>query len=729
MTWEDIVPDLLTGLREGLAAGLVVGLLLAAVRKAGPAPADAGQSHGGQSHPGQSHPGQSHAGQTRKISAAPIWLGVLGAVMLSGCCAAVLASSTDVVSSQVQDAVGGLLSVLAVGPVTATIFWMRATAAGLRPRRRRDIGRVAPIGAAALTIAAFLAVGREGLETALPLWTAARAPGPAAGPIAGTAAGLAATVAGCWLLYRGALTMKLRVFFNRAAVALIVIAAGVLAYGLGELQDAGLLPGHRWIAFNLAARARPGSWWVSLVTGVTGLSPKMTVLQVVAWLAYLAVVIPAFAKAGRPATAPDAGSAGGAGSPAAGGAGGAGRWERLAGQRPGAVAGVLVVIPALAAAATIAALPAPSSASTGAVTVTVTRTGCAQDWTSATAGTQTFTVDNQSGLPGEINLDDTSGDIVAEIETIGPGTSAQLTATLYGGTYVFKCFMGSLPATVSAPVQVAADGNAAAVSPSKGSAVAIKPVTVGELAGPNKEYQAYAARQLADLAQAVTAIQADLRRGDMAAAKQDWLTAQMDWERVGASYDSFGNLGLAVDGLPDGLPDGVSDKHFTGLHRLEYGLWHGQSAATLLPVAATLASDVALVQQNLTSGNLAGDPTNLPVRTHEILEDALRDHLSGIDDQGGGAAFAETYADVDVTTAVLGYLAPLINARQPGLPTIADGYLDILRQALLATRANGQWESLSTASLAAREHVDAAIDAVLETLAAVPDLLEVPPTH
>ena len=158
-------------------------------------------------------------------------------------------------------------------------------------------------------------------------------------------------------------------------------------------------------------------------------------------------------------------------------------------------------------------------------------------------------------------------------------------------------------------------------------------------------------------------------------------------------------------------------------------LWHGQSAATLLPVAATLASNVAVLRQNLTSDDLAGDPTNLPVRAHEILEDALRDHLSGIDDQGGGAAFAQTYADVDVTSAVLGYLAPLINARQPGLPAIAGSQLDILRGALLATRVNGQWQSLAAASPAAREQVDAAIDAVLETLAAVPDLLEIPPAR
>jgi high-affinity iron transporter len=701
VTWEDIAPNLLFGLRQGLQAGLVVSILLAAVR-------------------------QRHDGQTRKISAAPVWLGVLGAVMLSGSSAAVLTSSTHAVSSHVQNAVSGLLSVFAVGLVAAVTFWMRGTATSRKAQHRGDMARVAPISASALTMTAFLAVGREGLPTALLLWTAAHAPGHADGRLAGTAAGLAAAVAGCWLLWRGAVKLNARVFFNRAALALIVIAAGVLADGLGGLQDAGLLSGQRWIAFDLAARAHPGSWWVSLITGVTGLSPRMTVLQVVAWTACLAAGIYTFTKAGRPAAAPEDHPATARHTATAGTAG---WWQRLAGRRPWAVAGVLVATPALAAGAMIAALPSASSASAAAVTVTVTRNGCAPGWTAATAGTQTFTVDNQSGLPGEINLDDASGDIVAEIETIGPGTSAQLNATLYGGTYVFKCFMGSLPATVSQPVQVNAAGHAAAASPIHGSAVAIKPVTVSELAGPNKEYQAYAARQLTDLAQAVTRIQADLRRGDMAAAKADWLTAQLDWERVGASYDSFGHLGLAVDGLPDGLPNGVNDKNFTGLHRLEYGLWHNQSAATLLPVAATLASNVAVVQENLTSANLAGDPANLPIRTHEILEDALRDHLSGIDDQGGGAAFAQTYADVQVTTAVLGYLAPLINARQPGLPDIADDQLDILNAALLATRGNGHWESLGTASLAAREHVDAAIDAVLETLSAVPDLLEPPPAH
>ena len=286
--------------------------------------------------------------------------------------------------------------------------------------------------------------------------------------------------------------------------------------------------------------------------------------------------------------------------------------------------------------------------------------------------------------------------------------------------------MGSQAATVSQAVQVTG------ATASTQAPVAVKPVTVQDLTPANDRYQRYAAAQLADLAAQVTTIQSDLRRDDIAKAKQDWLAAQLDWERVGASYDSFGDLGLAVDGLPDGYRSGVNDKDFTGLHRLEYGLWHGQRAAELEQVTAVLAKNVATVRKNLASDDLAGDPTNLPIRAHEILEDALRDHLSGIDDQGGGAAFAQTYADVQVTRAILGYLAPLIDARQPGLVTTLTTELDTLDQALLATRApqaNGAWTSLGAVPLSAREHVDAAIGAELESAASVPDLLEVPPTH
>ena len=119
MTWADAVPNLLIGLREGLEAGLVVSILLAALRKIAPP-----------------------EGGNGRVSAAPVWLGVLGAVMVAGSFAAVLTFSTSVLSSRAQQAVGGLLSVLAVGLVTSMVFWMRRTAASLaRPAARGGAAR------------------------------------------------------------------------------------------------------------------------------------------------------------------------------------------------------------------------------------------------------------------------------------------------------------------------------------------------------------------------------------------------------------------------------------------------------------------------------------------------------------------------------------------------------------------------------------------------------------
>jgi high-affinity iron transporter len=665
VTWAGAVPNLLIGLREGLEAGLVVSILLAALRKTTPRP-----------------------------SSAPVWLGVLGAVALAGSFAAVLTYSTDVLSSRWQEAVGGVLSVLSVGLVTAMIFWMRRTAASLSSELRGKVA--AAMSAGALAATAFLAVGREGLETTLFLWTAVRASGQTVAPLIGAGLGLAVATLLCWLLFRRAIRLNLGVFFNRTALALIVIAAGVLAYGLGDLQDAGLLAGHDWVAFDLSGRLDAGSWWMTIITGVTELSPRMTVLQAVAWVVYLAAVIPAFLRAGAapPVKAQPI------------------RVERV--RRRWALAGGLVVVPVAAAGTAIALLP--STGASAATAVSVTTTACAPEWHTGHTGAQTFEVANRSGKVGEINLDDAAGAVVAEVETLGPATTTPLTATLVSGTYTFTCLLPGRAAVSSAPVRVT--GATAGAAPA-----AVTPVTIAALQPAAAAYRTYVAPELVTLAGQVTAIASDLRRGDVARARTDWLPAQLTWERVGAAYDSFGDLGNAIDGLPQGRPGGVDDPSFTGLHRLEYGLWHGQSAVTLAPIAATLIRDVAELRQQLPTVTV--DPTDLPVRAHEILEDALRDHLSGMTDQGAGAAYRETYADVQGTRVVLGELAPLVTARSPRLVATIDAQLDAVQSALTATG----WASPTAAPEAARERVDAALGAVLESLSAVPDLLEVPPTR
>jgi high-affinity iron transporter len=679
VTWAGALPNLLIGLREGLEAGLVVSILLAALRKTTPRP-----------------------------SSAPVWLGVLGAVALAGSFAAVLTYSTDVLSSHWQEAVGGLLSVLAVGLVTAMIFWMRRTAASLSTQLRDKVATA--LSAGALAVTAFLAVGREGLETTLFLWTAVRASGQTVTPLIGAGLGLAVAVLLCRLLFRRAIRLNLGVFFNRTALALIVIAAGVLAYGLGDLQDAGLLAGHDWMAFDVSGQVDASSWWMSIITGVTDLSPRMTVLQAVAWVVYLAVVIPVFLRAG--AAAPDKKAAPDDKADLAKKA----ERERaeLGPRRRWALAFGLVVVPVAAAGTAIALLP--SSSASAATEVSVTASACAPEWHTGHTGAQRFEVANRSGRAGEVNLDNAAGAVVAEIETLGPATTAPLTVTLESGIYTFKCRLPGQATVSSAPVQVT--GAAVAAAPP-----AVTPVTVADLQPAVTAYRRYVAPELVTLTGQVTAIESDLRRRDMARARLDWLAAQLTWEQVGAAYDSFADLGDAIDGLPQGLPGGAGDPSFAGLHRLEYGLWHGQPAATLAPIAGRLIRDVAELRRQLPT--LTVDPTDLPVRAHEILEDAQRDHLSGMTDQGAGAAYRETYADVQGTRVVLGELAPLITARSPHLVATIDTQLGTLQSALRATG----FKSLTATPSSAREDVDAALGAVLESLSAVPDLLEVPPNR
>ncbi|GAB0101304.1 FTR1 family protein [Nocardia sp. JMUB6875] len=683
VSYAEAVPNLLICLREGLEAGLVVTILLAAVRRLSTA--------------------------ERPVSTTPVWLGVLGAVSVAASFAAVLTYSTAVLTSSARAAVAGVLSVLAVALVTAMIFWMRRTGASLSGQLRGEVARAAGLGAGVLAVTAFLAVGREGLETTLFVWTAIKAAGSTAVPLVGAAVGLVLAIALCWLLFRQSVRLNLGVFFNRTAVLLIVIAAGVLAYGLGDLQEAGWLPGARWIAFDLTAHVDPNSWWVSILTGITNLSPKMTVLQVVSWIAYLATVIPLFVRAGRverPATPVAAEPESEAAH--------ADWWERVAGPRPVLVGATLVLVPVLAAVTAIALLP--SAGPNSAETVTVTADACAPEWTSASTGTQTISVHNSSGKSGEIDLVDADGAVAGEIENIGPGTTAELTATLNPGYYTIVCLMSGRPALSSPRVR--------ATGPQTDAPLAFKPARTSDLRGPNDAYQAYVRQVLIRLTAAVGTVGRDMRARNIPAAQADWLLAQQEWERVGASYNSFGDAGTRVDGLPGGLPGGVDDPDFTGMHRLEYGLWHGQSPEQLLPVVDKLGVDIAAIADGLTSTDIAGDPATLPIRAHEILEDALRDHLSGLDDLGGGAAYPMTLADIEVTRVVLDQLGPLVDERDPKLRPELTAKLEKLRAALLATRDNGRWRAPAQTPQPARQAVAAALGGALESLARVPRLLE-----
>jgi high-affinity iron transporter len=268
-------PTFLIGLREGLEASLVVGILVAYLVKTG-----------------------------RRDRLAPLWAGVAAAVVLSLAFGAVLQFTSASMSFEAQEQFGGFASLVAVGFVTWMVFWMRRTARFLKKELHGKLDAALALGPVALALTGFVAVGREGLETALFLWTAIQSSSSPAVSTSSAVLGLLTSVVLGWAFYKGAVELNLRAFFTWTGAALVVVAAGVAAYGVHDLQEGGVLPGLNNRAFDISDTIPPSSWYGTLLKGIFNFQPNPTVLQTIVWLAYVVPVLVLFFRPSRPAAAP-----------------------------------------------------------------------------------------------------------------------------------------------------------------------------------------------------------------------------------------------------------------------------------------------------------------------------------------------------------------------------------------------------------------------------------------
>lgn len=284
-----MLANYLIGLREGLEASLVVVILVAYLVRS-----------------------------DRRQLIPRIWAGVAIAVLVSLAFGALLTFGPRGLGFEAQEAIGGSLSIIAVGFVTWMIFWMARSARGLSSELRGQIDRAADGSAMSLVVVAMLAVGREGLETALFLWAAtqaaARGATSTAAPITGAALGILTAIAMGYLVYRGALKLNLSKFFTWTGAFLILVAAGVLAYGVHDLQEARILPGLDSLAFDVSDTIPPTSWLGTLLKGTLNFSPATTWLETTVWLLYVVPVMVLFfrliRRSNRPAPAPAVAAAG-----------------------------------------------------------------------------------------------------------------------------------------------------------------------------------------------------------------------------------------------------------------------------------------------------------------------------------------------------------------------------------------------------------------------------------
>jgi iron uptake system component EfeO len=345
--------------------------------------------------------------------------------------------------------------------------------------------------------------------------------------------------------------------------------------------------------------------------------------------------------------------------------------------------------------------------------VSVSNGGCGNNW-HAGPGWYTFQVYNAAAEAVEVDLiNPASGGVYAEVETIGPGTSSPMRLDLGSGSYAFRCLFQDYD-PITGPTTVVA-GHA-------GGTPAIVPITNNDLLGPAKEYHAYVAAGLTTLLSQADALAADVRAGNLGAARSAWLPAHLTYERLGAAYDAFGNFDPEIDGRPDGLAEGVNSPQWTGFYRLEYGLWDGQSARELTPLAGTLVTDIRALQASWPSTEI--NLLDIGLRTHEILENALEFQLTGHDDYGSGTTLATTQANIVGTLELLTVLHPLLVPRYAGLPAVYT-WLDRLNSLLnQEKKPNGQWIAVSQLSVSSREQIDAACSQALEELAPIAAITE-----
>jgi hypothetical protein len=255
------------------------------------------------------------------------------------------------------------------------------------------------------------------------------------------------------------------------------------------------------------------------------------------------------------------------------------------------------------------------------------------------------------------------------------------------------------------------------------------PVPPADFDRPIAESLLYARAQLRAMSADVDHLSGVLASGSRSRSRAAWLTAYGRYLRLGAVYGEFGSLDAAIDGNAGGLPGGPADPHFTGLHRIEFGLWTGQSPRALVPVARRLAADVRRLAAIVPTTKVT--PLDYATRAHEILEDAQRDFLSGADVPWSGEGVFATASALAATEEVLATLRPLLDGRESVIEQVDFG-LAGLRAALGGIRQAhaGSWPTLGQLSQAEAERLDGALGLALDELAGVPGDLETqaPPT-
>jgi iron uptake system component EfeO len=573
------------GLREGVEASLIVGIIAAFLNQQG-----------------------AH----RELRC--MWAGVGLAVALCVSVAIGLQILDDELPQTQQEGLETIVAAVAVVMVSFMIVWMRRNARGLSTELRRSAaGALAQGSVWALVGMAFLAVIREGLETAVFLLAAFQASGNATSAGLGAALGVVAAIVIGYAIFKGGLRLNLSRFFMITGVLLVLVAAGLVVSAIHTAHEAGWLNGFQDTALSMSWLVKPGTVGSSLLTGVLGLQPRPTVGETFGWLVY---AIPMLAYV---------------------------LWPRTARIAPKVAVSSLVLLLIAAGCGTA------RDAGGQKLTVKLVDEGCAPASLNVKSGSTTFDVENGgTSKVTEFEVKNRKGIILGERENVVEGIPASFTLELDSGTYILSCPNGD-----------AEDQGRLVVSG--------KPVgkTTGtgtdELAAATAGYRDYVVAQSRKLLAQTKLFVAALKAGDVQKAKDLFGPTRMPYESIEPVAESFGDLDPEIDARVNDVSNITT---WTGFHRIEKILWQQNTTKGAEPYAEKLLADVKTLDTKVQT--LSYQPAQLANGAVELLNEVASSKITGEEDRYSHTDLADFQGNLSGSQKAFELLKPALVARGEG---------------------------------------------------------------
>ena len=689
-----MLPTFIIGLREGLEAALIVGIIAAFLGQQG-----------------------------RKDALRQVWIGTIAAVLICIGIGITLELISRELPQRQQEGLETVVGFIAVGMVTYMVLWMRKHARGMKHELEDHAASALATGSArALVAMAFLAVMREGFETAVFLLaTFQHSTNPLAGGI-GALLGILVAVFIGWLIFRGGLKLNLGRFFFVTGLVLVFIAAGLVMSSLRTANEAGWLTFGQGQPIDLTWLVRPGTPVSSLVTGVLGIQQKPATIEIIGYLAYLIPMVTLLVVSNRSSRrpAPKAVTATTRASmddttpcpplhpnlpphtrhssilwspdhsfiiqqPPSQGAPVPSNPTETATSRltrrlqPSGPARRLAAIGLAASMVGVLASGCASSTSSASgskgkgVAISLTDDGCEPSPAKATAGPTTFTVTNKSAngvSEAELRTKDAKH-ILGERENLTPGLDGTFSLTLAEGTYKVYC-PGAKQDTWTFTVR-----GGEAVKDWHSNPALVKAVN---------GYASYVNDQVAELVSATTTFVDAVNSGNVDAAKKAYVAARLPYERIEPVAESFGDLDPRIDGRLGDNGDKPSD--FIGFHRIEQSLWADNSLEGMKPIAAGLLADVHKLQALVKKKAGSYDPNEVTSGAVDLMNEVLTSKISGEEERYSHIDMVDFQANFDGSMETITLLRPVLSKSAPDLLAKIDAQAKKVQTALNGLKAN-----------------------------------------